>query len=156
MQQQSQGIQELIVQVSQGALVVDGGLSKLCTDALIELYPQEQDQSLSITLESYEVDLVNTLGVWDGLRAANKIPSDPQERINYLYAARQGDVTMSDVLRFASALDAMEDAQATLYMADDEIGPNVMAAEMLKLAKSRGVKVIHNLQELTEHYRGAK
>lgn len=153
MEQQAQGVQELIVQVSQGLVVVDGGLSQLCTDALMQLYPQENEQSIHISLESHEIDLVTTLGVWDGLHAADKLPKDPQERIDYLYATRQGDVTMADVLRFSSALDTLQESEAALYLPEDTQVDTAFATEMLKIAQTRNVKVLRSVQELTDHYR---
>lgn len=143
-------VADLILNLSNGNKVaIDGSLSNVCTDKLIELYGKKENDILNIGLESYEQDLATTLGTWDSLRIKGLIPQDRNERIVYLYSVSQGDVSMGDVLKFSDAMDTIQGSGnvAAIYIPDDGVD-NVLAIEMISLSRTYGARVITSLEQL--------
>ena len=143
-------VADLILELSNGNKVaIDGSLSNICTDKLIELYGKKENAILNIGLESYEQDLATTLGTWDALRIKGLIPQDRDERVVYLYSVSQGDVSMGDVLKFSDAMDSIQKSGnvAAVYIPDDGIH-NALALEMISLSQEHGARVITSLDQL--------
>ncbi len=138
------------------AIAVDGSLANHCAQVLAQMYGKEQGDLSNLGMESQQIDLSVSVGKWEALKRDGilDIFTTRQELLGYLYATRQGDVTMADVIRFADALQGMpveQQQQAVLYI-EPQNENNFFADQLNATAKSYGVKIATSLDDLSALY----
>jgi hypothetical protein len=153
---------EAVLYMAGGQVVItDGSLAKHCAQALTELHGKQEGDLSNLGMESYQIDLETTLGKWEALRQQGilNIFADKKELVSYLYAVREGDVALSDVVRFVDALNTMPDEQqrkAVLLVqtsGSSAAQPSFLAPMLINEAQAKGVTVVSDLQQVVETYR---
>jgi hypothetical protein len=157
---QIQQLGDLVVQLATGETVImDGTIAQQCAAQLHGLYGKKEGDLLHVGLESYQEDLARNIGHWEAMRLAGLLPPDTEDSdlVTYLYATRQGDVTLADVVRFVDAAQSMTPAQrdnAALIV--EPVGVEATFTPMLKqAAEDYGVRQYTNLEDVTPHLQSA-
>jgi hypothetical protein len=146
-------LSEFVLQLASGQVVImDGSLANQCAAALTELYGKDSDENQHLVAESYEEDLHTTMGVWEALRQHGLLDqfTNKDQMVNYLYALREGDVQLSDAIRFVDALQVMTDDQlsgaALLLEPQNTVAHPVLVANVRSAAARYGVPVYDSIQ----------
>lgn len=150
-------LSEFVLQLASGQVVImDGSLAHQCAAALTELYGKDSDNTQSLVMESYEEDLHTTMGVWEALRQHGLLDqfTAKDQMVNYLYALREGDVQLSDAIRFVDALQVMTEDQlggAVLLLEPQSAVTHPALISNVRSAAARyGVPVYSSIQDYSQ------